>query len=184
MIRLTKKQIDTALLKLEKPAEAYTWIQSQFKNRNVLKDREFQKKFNGFYRVRRNKNWQKSFYTLFENNKNNLDMFEKILVNFYEKTNRAEASFVSKMIATIDPRMPIIDSIVFKNLGLRLPSANTKNRTSIINDRYQTLIKEYSMFLKTDMGRYLIKKFIEKYPKTKITTTKMLDFVLWQSRNK
>ena len=39
----------------------------------------------------------------------------------YEKTGRIEASFASKLVATINPRMPVVDRIVLKNLYWRLP---------------------------------------------------------------
>ena len=183
MIFLTKQQIDTAIPKVKVGLEKYLWLQNEVSRRNVALDREFQQKFNGFYRVRRNQEWQKEFYKLLEVNKNTNTSFINILSKLYKKTNRIEASFVSKLIATINHKMPVIDKIVFANLNLRLPPTTTKNRILIISEHYQTLNKEFLEFLKTENGRYLVKQFTKKYPKAKITKVKMLDLILWQTRS-
>ena len=43
--------------------------------------------------------------------------FDVVLDLLHQETNRYEASFASKLIATINPSMPVIDSIVLKNLA-------------------------------------------------------------------
>lgn len=183
MISLKKQQIKNAIPRVKAGLEKYLWLQKEFKLRDVIKDREFQRKFNGFYKVRRNSDWQKVFYELLENNKNRKVSFKDTLAKLYKKTGRMEASFASKLVATINPKMPVIDAVVFKNLGLVLPSRNTKNRELLIDERYQHLIKEFSLFLQTEEGKYLIGKFIKEYPRANITEIKMLDFILWQTRD-
>lgn len=41
---------------------------------DISQSNEFQRKFNGFYRIRRNKEWQDKFYKYFQNNKNNKEL--------------------------------------------------------------------------------------------------------------
>jgi hypothetical protein len=183
MICIEKEQIEEIISKIKKPLEQYLWIQKEIFKRDVSTDREFQKKFNGFYRVRRNSDWQKDFYQLMELNKNKNVIFGDVLDDMYKRTERMEASFVSKLVATINPSMPIIDKIVFHNLGLVLPSTGIKNRNSIIKEKYQVLISELSGFLKTENGKYLVEQFCVGYPEAKISKIKMLDFILWQLRN-
>lgn len=183
MIELQKRHIDEAIPKVKIGLEKYLWIQNELYKRNVFKDREFQKKFNGFYRIRRNLTWQNEFYRLLENSKSTPTDFKTTLNKLHKKTARMEASFVSKLIATLDPKQPIIDKVVFTNLGLTLPSINTKNREVIICELYQTLHKELSSYLKTENGKYLVNQFNKSYPLAKITHMKMLDLVLWQTRN-
>lgn len=47
----------------------YEKIIQTFDKKDISLDRDFQKTFNRFYRVRRNDDWQKSYYTYFEKNK-------------------------------------------------------------------------------------------------------------------
>ena len=46
----------------------------------------------------------------------------------------------------------------------------------------ETLASCFRAFLRTDTGRYLVKRFREEYPHAGISKVKMLDFVLWQAR--
>ncbi len=183
MINLEKQQIKKTLPKVKDGLEKYLWLQREVSLRNVSTDREFQKKFNAFYRVRRGGDWQKVFYGLLENSKDKESTFKDILVKFHGEIGRMEASFVSKLIATINPKMPIIDKVVFKNLSLSLPPVGVNNRELLIEERYQSLAKEFSLFLQTENGKYLIDEFIKEYPKANITKVKMLDFILWQIRD-
>jgi hypothetical protein len=183
MIKLSQKEIEKALLKIEVGLDKYLWLQNKVWETDVSKDREFQKKFNGFYRVRRNIDWQKDFFNIFEDSKYKKDDFEKIITKLQNKTNKIEASFTSKLIATLNPKMPVIDKMVFSNLGLKLPSTKVKNRISIISKQYEFLTSELNKILLSDDGKFLTKQFTQKYPKAKIEKMKMLDFVLWQMRD-
>lgn len=182
MIILEKKQIDKAIPKVKEGLEKYLWIQRQINKRNTQNNREFQRKFNSFYRMRRNEEWQKKFYKLLEASKQKEIDFKNILVKLYKETNRVEASFASKLVATINPNMPIIDKIVFGNIGLKLPASYKKDRILIIIEQYYLLLKEFLSFLRTEHGKYLVDRFIKEYPHIKITKIKMLDLILWQTR--
>lgn len=185
MISLTKEQIHDALPKVKKGLDQYLWIQGEVMKKDVRKDTEFQKKFNYFYKItpHRNKEWQKEFYSLLQKSKKDTVTFESTLSKLFKKTGKIESSFASKLVATIDPKMPVIDSIVLKNLKLKLPYSYEKDREIKILKIYQTLIKEFSLFLKTETGKYLVEQFAKEYPTSKISKTKMLDLILWQTRN-
>jgi hypothetical protein len=129
-----------------------------------------------------NKEWQKEFYSLLQKSKKDTTTFENTLSKLFEKTGKIESSFASKLVATIDPKMPVIDSIVLKNLKFKLPYSYDKEREIKILKIYQTLIKEFSLFLKTESGKYLVEQFAKEYPTSKISKTKMLDLILWQTR--
>jgi len=88
-----------------------------------------------------------------------------------------EESFASKLAATIDPNLPVIDSWVRCNLGLGR-AFSTENAKEI----HQKIREQYAEFLSTENGKYLIRRFAETYPEAHITHVKMLDFVLWQTR--
>ena len=81
--------------------DRYAAIMRRFPNVDVSKDRDCQRLFNGFYRVRRNETWRDAFYALFQRVRDARPTFEDILTALYDKTGRVEASFASKMLATL-----------------------------------------------------------------------------------
>ena len=178
MIRLTREQIDAALGKLRKPVGTYSWLQQNLRLVNVAEDMEFQRRFSGFYRVRFLKPApRQELFDLLEESKNLPPDFGKILEELCAATGRIEESFASKLAATIDPNLPVIDSWVRDNLGLSraLSTENAK-------ETHQKIRQQYADFLSTESGGYLIRRFAEIYPEAHITSVKMLDLVLWQTR--
>lgn len=100
-----------------------------------------------------------------------------------------EASFASKMAATLDPDLPIIDRHVLSYIGRKLPPArkgkdNQNERVRAIIILHKEMERGFKVFLKTPTGRYLVQRFRREHPGTKISEMKMLDFVLWQSGGK
>jgi hypothetical protein len=78
--------------------------------------------------------------------------------------------------------MPVIDSIVLRNLNLRLPSSKSKQRIARIQQIHSGLVSCFKEFLTKDMGRHLVERFRTEYPTASITAVKILDLVLWQTR--
>ena len=95
---------------------------------NVSNDTDFQRQFNGFYIVRRNADWRKVYYELFETMKTEPAAFSKIITTLFEKTGNIEASFSSKMLATLYSDKPILDSHVVQTLGLQLTGKSKQDR--------------------------------------------------------
>lgn len=188
MIQLSKKQINAAFPKIKKGLEQYLWIQGEVSKRDLSKDSEFQRKFNTFYRVRKNSEWRGYFCELLEINKNNSVDFADVLKILSKKSGNLEASFSSKLIATINPEMPVIDSIVLRNVRrmgnpkIRLPYFYENERQNKVVILHSELKRLFDDFLKTENGKYLVDQFVGEYPNAKITKVKMLDFVLWQTR--
>lgn len=181
-IQLTTQQIDMAMPKIAKGLQQYLWLQNKVTSGSPFHDAEFRKKFNHFYRVRRGSAWQDTYYELMELAKKNQLQFSEAIDLLYRTTNRYEASFASKLIATLNPISPIIDSVVLKNLGLRLPYPYETNRAEKITKLHHDIQSCYASFLKTEIGKYLIGKFKFEFSNVTITNEKMLDFVLWQIR--
>ena len=95
-------------------------------------NKEFQRTFNGFYIVRRNEEWREKYYNLFEQKKMKDVTFEEILQELYDLTGNVEASFSSKMYATIYPDKPIWDRYVVQNLGIKVPEVDKEEKIRII----------------------------------------------------
>lgn len=162
--------------------ERYGYIMHNVRTADVSTNMEFQTKFNGFYRVRRNKEWRDLYYSLFEQAKKNNNSFEKIIRDIYDKTNKVEASFASKMYATLNPNMPIWDQYVLQELELELTGKNEERLENAIA-LYSKIEKKINSFLKSEDGIQCIKSFDKTFPSYKeISNVKKIDFFLWGNR--
>lgn len=182
MITLTLQDIERALPKVQVGLVKYCWLQDNLYQVDVSADREFQRRYNGFYRVRRNAQWQWHYFALLERSRAASITFEEALSQLLAATGRLEASFASKLVATINPNLPVIDKFVLENLGLRLPRYSQCDRKTKVVEVYDRLISSFHDFAKTDEGNALTTRFQEIYPEANLTTAKMIDLVLWQTR--
>lgn len=133
--------------------------------------------------MRRGPAWQEAFYGLMARAKQGNLRFLDVLHALYGATGRYEASFGSKLIATLDPSQPVIDAVVLTNVGLRLPPYADRDRAARICDVHRQLVSLFAVFLGEENGEYLVRAFSRSYPNAKITNVKMLDLVLWQTRD-
>jgi hypothetical protein len=182
MIRLDDDSIERALPRVAVGLEKYCWLRDAVHGRNVAADPEFQRRFNGFYRVRRNAAWRAAFFALLERQKTRHDPFASVLRELYDATGRIEASFVSKLTAPVDPDQPVIDAIVLQNLGLRLKATGSvEQRLAAIVGIHERIAALYAEYLAAS-GADLTRRFTACYPGRNLTSVKMLDLVLWQVR--
>lgn len=114
-------EIQKALERLVDGLGRYQWLQARVLKCDVTSDREFQRRFDAFYRVRRNSEWRREFFALMEKSKSGGTNFSETLQGVYRSTGRIEASFASKLVATLDPSKPVIDTFVLRCFELRLP---------------------------------------------------------------
>lgn len=158
----------------------YNWIMSRVHEADVSADGEFQKFYNGFYRMRqRPADFYKTYYAFLEENKDNRALtFEKVLTHLYEETGSIHASFSSKLLATINPDMPIWDKFVLQNLGLRTPYYYEKDRLQKTVLLYQRICDWY----KSEEAMEKLQFFNEMFPNTEISDVKKIDFILWATR--
>lgn len=169
--------------KLERGLGKYCRIQSMYWDVDTTKSREFQKLFNGFYRVRRNGEWQSHFYEILERIKNEDMDFPQVLVELQGKTGNVEASFCSKLVATRYQDRPVVDRFVIENLGMSLPKPYDKDRLDKIITVYGQLIAKYDSMLKEPKHVRSVKELRERYPlASTISDVKALDLILWQTR--
>ena len=139
MIKLDQNDIRNALPRVKKGLDQYVDIQSRLHSVDVSEDVDFQKMFTVFYRVRRNKEWRSKYFSILQTAKREGCDFEEALKRIHQQTGRIEASFASKLAATIDTRLPVIDSIVMRNVGKKLPYRGAKNRQEIVVKQHEEL---------------------------------------------
>lgn len=184
-ITLNDKEIIEILSKddLKIGIERYIKIMENLNKVDVSKDKDFQKSYNHFYRMRqRNFEYYNCYFDYMEKSKTKKVTFEEVINYIYEKCGRCETSFSSKFIATIDPSKPIWDSVVIKNIGIRVPYSKAKDRLNKIVSAYDELCYWYENFMKTDKANLMISLFDEYYSDVNITDIKKVDFIYWQKR--
>lgn len=168
---------------IEPGLKQYQQIMERFYLVDVSTDKEFQRIFNGFYRMRqRPKDYYTYYFHLMESCKNKNKNFEFIFRSIYENTGRCEASFSSKMLATLSPEKPIWDKYVLENLNFKVPNSTDRNRIEKVISLYNQIDIWYKNYLLLDESEENIMAFDNMYPNTGFTNTKKIDFILWQSR--
>ncbi len=161
----------------------YNYLRKELYNCNVSEDKEYQTTFNAFFRVRRNKNWRKIFYTYFEENKNNKNItFDEILDYMFKKTKNIEASFCSKMLAIINPNMPIWDQYVIKNLKLKVEGKTKKEKLESTKKVYKQIIEIEKEKLQDKDVKESVNEFKNFFSEYNLSDIKALDYLLWNSR--
>lgn len=160
--------------------EKYNWLMKRVHEVDISADAEFQKFFNGFYRMRqRPASFYQSYYVYLESNKTNHELtFEDVVTHLYKETGAIHASFGSKLLATVNPDMPIWDKFVLQNLGLRAPYVYEKDRLQKIIYLYQKICSWYQ----SEEAQKKLETFNELFPDTDISDVKKIDFILWATR--
>jgi hypothetical protein len=180
MLKISSAEISAALGYLNPGLSRYCWIQRRVAVCDVTRDAEFQKRFNGFYRVRRGPAWRSSYYALMQSAKDEDVEFPEALDRLHRATGMVEASFASKLVATLDPSKPVIDSVVLSHFGLRLPHLHAIERQAKIVGIYRSLSAAHAELAASSVRCMIRDLFDERYPNTNLTPLKKLDLVLWQ----
>ena len=164
-------------------AAKYDFIMAKFSKVDVSKDEEFQKKFTGFYRIRRSKElFLKKYYAYMESLKGKTVTFEDIIKKVYTFKGSIEASFSSKMLATLNPNMPVWDKYVLANAKIEAPKTYNVTINKCV-ETYRKVVSFYSNLLKTDKAEEMVELFDKKLPKYKhFTKIKKIDLMFWQKR--
>ncbi len=182
-ISISKEQLVVALPKVQTGLQKYWAIQQQVKqDTSGFTDPVLRRSYNGFYRVRRGQPWQSIYFNLMHEAQTNAYGFSQVLRALYQSTGRCEASFASKLVATLDATQPVIDSVVLKNLGCKLAAAKTPNRMQAIESMHCDLQQNVQSFLALIEGQAVVSAFKAAYPAFTISEEKMVDLILWQMR--
>lgn len=184
MINIDAKKVIETRIAESMGFDKYRQIMETVRKTDVSTDMDFQRTFNAFYRVRRNAEWRKTYYDLFETVKDSNLSFESILKAMYEVTGNIEASFSSKMLATINPDMPIWDRYVVQNLCLDMKGKTKDDQLNCAVGLYDKIIRWYDGFLQTENGRDCIAEFNRILPAyVWMSDVKKIDFFLWSIRD-
>lgn len=182
MDNLTNKQVQLALSRIERGLTTYLWLQRQVRACDVSKNEEFQRRYSGFYRVRRDFKWRLGYFSLLESSKLKGIEFPEALGEINRHCRRIEASFASKLVATLDPSKPVIDKFVLEYFELRLPRWGVQGREVKTIDLYNKLCVKYRDLMQNPSGKLISELFDVRYPDAEVSDLKKIDLVLWQIR--
>lgn len=169
--------------KLTKGLNKYISIMHDFESTDVFAELNFQKKFKGFYKIRRNQEFCNQYFSILQKHKKNKILSFEYVLTALLTNGKLEASFSSKLLATINPELPVWDKEVLRNIESELkPLSSTGDRIKDAVHKYNAMADYYKIKLQSDEGKQMIQLFDDKYPATNITNLKKIDFILWQTR--
>jgi hypothetical protein len=180
----SRETMFTNLLRRRRDVERVFHLLEATFDRDVSACPTYQRAFNGLYMVRRNSAWRASFYALLEREKRNPNVaFRPVLEEIARATGRIEASFASKLVATIRPEKPIYDSVVRQNLGLPERTGSMENRIAALSEDYETICNSYAAII-VDAGFIALRNQFDTYfPDIKqLADIRKLDLMFWQTR--
>lgn len=152
--------------------------------------RKFRTTYNRFYNVRHKSGnaWYDHYYQVFEKMKHeeNNATFERILNEISIET--VDASFASKMLATLNPDKPILDSRVLNNFKITIKGNTKQEKIKSSIEAYKKIEAEYEEYLPSKEARENIDLFDEIFPEYArnsnsnaplISDIKKIDFIIW-----
>ena len=162
--------------------DTYFWLQNNLQKRNISTDREYQRKFAGYYRMRFiSPKYRNSFFELFETAKlQAASSFRTIAETLFYVDRKHQFSFITKMLHTIDPHHPIYDSQIDAALGIHRTyqsdfekklrqDEEILNRLSVLYQKLADLPEMTEPLTAVD----------QIFPDQRMATEKKLDFILW-----
>jgi hypothetical protein len=163
---------------------SYALTQNLLHEVNVSSDQLYRRTYTGFYRLRLPISAAYDVYFgLIEKYKVGKNVtLEIILTELQVATGRIETSFGSKLLATINPNVAPLDSIVLGHLGLALPTINQENRIQLCINTHNQLVESMNSLVLLPQFQLLRCEFSARFPNYKFTDVKILDLLLWQFR--
>ena len=139
---------------------------------------KYQKNYSHYYRLRRDDKWKAKYFAYMQRQVGNPGItFAEIIKQISSISYKNEASFASKMLATLNPNYPLLDSNVAKFLGFSYHAKPIQYCIEI----YSELTKNVHSFLQTNDGAKCVEEFDRMFPNfININPVKKIDLYLWK----
>jgi hypothetical protein len=171
--------------------DVYNFLKIEFKKSNVNENHLFQFVFRSFYRIDNaglTPEFKKEYFKILEQNRNKKQFdFEKVLRRLFSFPNRKgqntlQFSFATKMLNTIDDKMPIYDSEVAKIFSLSRPY---QTEFGIKLDKYLDQLDKiqngYEQIVEKNLLPKTIGLFDQVFKDNKLSEMKKMDFIFWSA---
>lgn len=183
LVKLIIQRKEDILSKFDdKMMGTYCWLQEELYLRDVATDKEYRRKFSGYYKMRFvSQEYRDAFFNVFEKMKNEVEAsFRDISYYLYDVDQKHEFSFISKMLHTIDPHKPIFDSQVCEVLHLhRTYQSSLAGKVRQDEDSLTHIVKAYAEMSASKEVRKMLAQMDDFTPGYRMTDEKKLDFILW-----
>ena len=168
----------------ESKLNAYKLTQDQLHKVDVSTNTAYQKAFTGFYVLRLPiSEAYKGYYSVLEKHKHEKDVsFSTIIDELCIVTGRIEASFSSKILATINPNVAPLDRLILGHLDLSLPKHYESDRLRKCVITHEKLVRKMSALAEDNRFVKIKSAFENRFPMYRFSDIKILDLVLWQYR--
>ena len=175
------------LKRVESVLGKYDYVQRSLHACKVVTNTAYRSAFIGYYRMGfRSPRWYDMFFSILEREKRGDKVsFRTVLLEILRETGRLEASFSSKLVATISDNCPVWDRYVLDNLGLRAPfwSPDSERRLQRCVELYSNIQSWSSRVIQQDGFWEWRSRFDRLFPHFwHFSDIKKLDLLLWQSR--
>ncbi len=149
-------------------------------NSSLENNMEFRHTFTKFYKLnlrRNSEEWTDKYFALMQEYRLKDCSYKDILLELNKFSDAVEASFASKLLHTINPTFPILDSKVLGALGFKVYHPYKTDKCLRI---YDEICSWYAEFLKSDICSQYLALFDKCFPNyTWITNIKKIDFFMW-----
>ncbi len=176
--------------KVKADINKYDYLQDSLLICKVNTDQKYQTAFRDFYtmnQARKSSEWYDMFFSILQREKRNRAIsFRSVLEEIFDKTGRVrvEASFCSKLIATINPDLPVWDKHVLANVCQTRPSnKDPMDRLNRCVDVYSCIKTWSEQAIQEECFGKWRRLFDDSFPQFQhFTDIKKLDLFLWQYR--
>jgi hypothetical protein len=173
--------VKSAVKKVKNVLGPYVQMMTLFPQVDVSKDALFQRKLKSVNKFMfLEEGFVSDYFDFLQKHKNDSLDFIDTLKYFREKHGKYFYSYVSKILAIIDPTLPVWDSTVRSVFGFKNPDELSSDDKRIKKAKfiYGTLLEWYKNFLASEQGLKWIGFFDEVYPDSNITAIKKINLIL------
>jgi hypothetical protein len=178
------KKIELDLSRIREALEAtdikkgtYDSIMNDLSKIDISQSAKYIKTYSSYYGMSRFRkdDYKKIYFDFLEKNKYNQALeFSEIINHMYAETGKCDASFSSKLLHTVLPDKPIIDSRVVYHLSWKKPQ-----KLHDVIDFYDEMVFRYEEYMKMRGCAEIIATFDTLFPETHWTPMKKLDTAIW-----
>lgn len=157
----------------------YDQLRNQLQHVDVGDDARFQSTFSGLFQLRWMPRQHRLIYFAMMQQQKMIvpgHSFRDLLEAYHAKTGRWEVSFISKLIAIIDPNRSIWDNLVSTRLGISLPVVRN---LEICVVRYEALENRMKGLIENKNFTCVVDAFGKRFPDRDYTNMRILDATIW-----
>lgn len=162
----------------------YLWLRNEYKKKK--RDDIFEFVFKSYYQLNHGglgDSLKNKYFELLNKKVSNLELILNSLYKISSLKNKKtiQFSFTTKLLHTLDDRLPIYDHEVGIVTGLTVRGVSKRKKIESAKEIYIKLENLYFELLKNNNIKKVIKRFRKKFKLSynQISDQKVLDFILW-----